>query len=58
MIVIGGIFDQPDNGFSSERSPSPIGLLDTSTYSWQTQFFPNTTDYRVPSVVYHVIGGE
>ena len=66
MIVVGGFYPRSlatiyQNGNDiniCDPTHSPIRLLDTSTYSWQTQFISNTTDYRVPPVVYHVIGGE
>ena len=59
MIVLGGADGQSTGGFTlCGPSSLPIRLLDTSTYSWQTQFISNTTDYSVPSVVYDVIGGE
>ena len=66
MIVVGGLYlrfastvPQTAGGISiCDPTNSPIRLLDTSTYSWQTQFIPNTTDYRIPSVVYQIIGGE
>ena len=66
MIVVGGIDSEialpdpdPKDGLDvCDPTNLPIRLLDTSTYSWQTEFIPNTTDYRVPSVVYQVIGGE
>ncbi|KAI0431689.1 hypothetical protein F5Y09DRAFT_303967 [Xylaria sp. FL1042] len=35
----------------------PIKVLDTSTYTWQTQFNPGLT-YSVPEVVTRVIGGD
>ena len=68
MIVLGGVYLDPESGATNPQpvndlsvcgtSESPIRLLDTSTYSWQTQFIPNTANYSVPSVVYNVIGGE
>ena len=60
MIVLGGTSDLSTGGGVNLCDPSslPIRLLDTSTYSWQTQFISNTTDYSVPSVIYDVIGGE
>ncbi|KAI1284142.1 hypothetical protein F5Y07DRAFT_348810 [Xylaria sp. FL0933] len=35
----------------------PIKVLDTSTYTWQTEFNPGLT-YSVPEVVTRVIGGD
>ena len=65
MIVIGGIYNrnaatapQGDHKNSvCDTTYSPIRLLDTSTYSWQTEFTPDVTPYMVPPVVYNIIGG-
>ena len=65
MIVLGGMYatnaatkPQGQNHLSvCDTSYSPIRLLDTSTYSWKSQYTPNNT-YTIPSLVSAVIGGE
>ena len=61
MIVLGGDFvdalQVPIDGANCDKYYPPIKMLDTSTYTWQTQFpLPNST-YEVPKQVYSVIGG-
>ncbi|KAL8802963.1 MAG: hypothetical protein Q9182_003451 [Xanthomendoza sp. 2 TL-2023] len=66
MIVLGGIYARnaatlpQGDGRNSvcDTTYSPIRLLDTSSYSWQTQFIPNGIEYKVPPVVIDVIGGD
>ena len=68
MIVIGGWYasDATTEFYSGgalvnkvcETTYNAIRLLDTSTYTWQTQYTPNSTEYKVPSAVYGIIGGE
>lgn len=58
MLVLGGSYATdvaPGDNRNSECAP--VRLLDTSTYSWRTQFIPNDIEYKVPSVVYDLIGG-
>lgn len=62
MIVMGGIYEVPaakevKGGDVCDMSHSPIRLLDTSTYSWNTEYKPGIP-YTVPSVVSDMIGGE
>ena len=37
---------------------SPILVLNTSNYTWQTHFDPNAAAYAVPDAETSVIGGE
>lgn len=65
MIVLGGIYAsnaatqvQGDGNKSvCDTSYSPIRVLDTSSYSWKTEYQPNNT-YSVPSAISAIIGGE
>ena len=59
MIVLGGDFtDASQNtiGGCNLEYP-PIKLLDTSTFTWQTQYPLVNATYEVPQLVYNVIGG-
>ena len=61
MVVIGGeveIGNQEANGQSCNASYPSIRVLDTVTYTWQTQFNPDPLPYEVPAVVYNMIGGR
>lgn len=64
MIVLGGVYEVPaaareivDGKRACNTSYSPIRLLDTSTYSWKTEYQPGNA-YAVPAVVSNVIGGK
>lgn len=57
MIVLGGVYASNGTKSDCDSSYSPIRLLDTSTYSWKTEYRPNNI-YSVPSVISAVIGGE
>lgn len=62
MIVIGGTYEaDPDvivNGMSfCNTTHSPIRLLDTSTYTWKTEYQPGNR-YKIPSMITDIIGGE
>lgn len=65
MIVLGGMYAsnaatqiQGDGNKSvCDTSYSPIRVLDTSDYSWKTEFQPNKA-YSVPSTISDIIGGE
>ena len=66
MIVLGGIYPRPAaTAVGSNRNVSvcdtvysPLRLLDTSTYSWQSEYNPSEKAYSVPAVVSDVIGGK
>ncbi|KAL8817397.1 MAG: hypothetical protein Q9223_003764 [Gallowayella weberi] len=66
MIVLGGIYARnaatlpQGDGKNSvcDTTYSPIRLLDTSSYSWKSQFIPNDIEYKIPPVVSDVIGGD
>ena len=66
MIVLGGIYPRPAaTVVSSDRnvsvcdtSYSPLRLLDTSIYSWQSEYVPSGRPYSVPAVVSDIIGGK
>lgn len=61
MFVLGGTnicisaYLNADSG--CDTLYSPVTLLDTSTYSWKTEYKPNNL-YSVPSAIYTVIGGK
>ncbi|KAI4130502.1 MAG: hypothetical protein LQ338_001733 [Usnochroma carphineum] len=66
LLVLGGIYPRPAaTTVGSDRNVSvcdtvysPIRLLDTSTYAWQTEYKPDFDAYKVPPVVYKEIGGD
>ncbi|KAL8835214.1 MAG: hypothetical protein Q9170_003410 [Blastenia crenularia] len=66
MLVLGGIYARPAaTPIGSDRKVSvcdtvysPVRLLDTSTYTWQSGYSPEFDTYTVPMVVSDVIGGE
>ena len=66
LLVLGGIYARPAaTTVGSDRHVSvcdtvysPIRLLDTTSYSWQSEYKPNFDAYTVPSVVSDVIGGR
>ena len=66
MIVLGGIYARPaattvgsDRHISvCDTVYSPLRLLDTSTYSWQSEYKPTGDPYSVPAVVSDIIGGK
>ena len=66
LLVLGGIYARPEatnvgsdgNVSVCETVYSPIRLLDTSNYSWQTEYKPDFDAYSIPSAVSSVIGGE
>ena len=66
MIVLGGIYARPAaTAVGSDRHLSvcdtiysPLRLLDTSTYSWQSEYSPSGDPYSVPAVVSDIIGGK
>lgn len=59
MIVFGGFVQSEEKHFNDACNESypPFKVLDTSTYSWRTQFDPRL-EYSVPKVVTEVIGGK
>lgn len=64
MIVVGGeVLTSRSEGSTELNTAScnpaypAIRVLDTSTYEWTKRFDPRPT-YRVPPVVYGIIGGE
>lgn len=62
MFVVGGeiTLGLGDTSLLTEtcnQAYPPIKVLDTSSYTWQTEFNPSLT-YSVPEVVTSVIGGE
>ncbi len=60
MIVLGGL---NSNSESARENPGcgsqfpPLRVLDTSSYTWKTDFDPSRK-YSVPKTVFDVIGGE
>ena len=66
MIVLGGIYPRPAaTAVGSDRNVSvcdtvysPLRLLDTSTYSWQSEYKPSENPYSVPAAVSDIIGGK
>ena len=66
MIVLGGIYPRPAATIlTSDRHVSvcdtvysPLRLLDTSSYSWQSEYNPSGEPYSVPAVVSDIIGGK
>ena len=61
MIVLGGSVRTGTAGPTNETSCKPqypqIRVLDTTTYTWKTQFDPSMK-YAVPPSVSDIIGGE
>lgn len=58
MMVIGGRSKYPINDGRCGASAGQINLLDLSTLSWQSEYQPLNQPYKVPSVVWSVIGGN
>ena len=64
FVVVGGGLSKgntrnPSNELTTcDPGISPIMVLNTSSYTWQTHFDPNAAAYAVPDVVTSVIGGE
>ncbi|KAI9682447.1 MAG: hypothetical protein M1829_000239 [Trizodia sp. TS-e1964] len=60
MVVIGGIVSNGSSQINAQpncdRYP-PVRVLDTSTYTWQTEFQPSKA-YSVPEAISAVIGGN
>lgn len=61
MIVLGGtVLEGPkvmDNNTFCNATYTPIRVLDTSTYTWQSEFKPDAS-YKVHGNISSVIGGE
>ncbi|KAK8189974.1 uncharacterized protein BKA78DRAFT_146639 [Phyllosticta capitalensis] len=60
LLVVGG--EAYANGTSlndqcNATGHPPIKVLDTSSYTWTTEFYTNKT-YEVPAAVYNVVGGN
>lgn len=61
MLVLGGAVDLGDTQASGQMcntSYPAIRILDTTTYTWLTQFNNEPEPYSVPAVVYNVVGGR
>ena len=61
MIVLGGNIESGGNiinAASCNTSWPVLRVLDTTTFVWQTQLKPASSDYAVPEPVYSVIGGR
>jgi hypothetical protein len=61
FMISGGVLSKTNSGDNlntCDPTVPPIMVLNTTSYTWQTQFEPNAVAYAVSDIVTAIIGGE